>query len=245
MLTMPDAPNVDLPVAIETCPLRPFTPASAVESWMEPLEVWELAPLESTMDPPVAPAAAPPVMATLPPGFLTVLRPLAAPPEMETLPPVPPSLRSLLLPTPAAMVTLPPALLAEEVSPATMRTCPPLPELPAPTATVMLPPPPCLALPEVMSTVPELPRAVSPVASVMGPLLPLAPALAVRMDTGPLEAPSEKPLVMDTRPPVREAAVVEPASTITSPPTPESPEPTLRWMWPPRPLVALPVDSEM
>ena len=87
---------------------------------------------------------------------------------------------------------------------------------------------------------PLLPLVESPVLNTINPLTPDVPALLVRNNNGPLDAPAFEPLIIDTRPPDFEANDVAPAMITISPPVPLSPVPTVTYTAPPRPLNAAP-----
>jgi len=82
---------------------------------------------------------------------------------------------------------------------------------------------------------PLLPLVESPVLSTINPLTPDDPALLVRNNNEPLEAPAFEPLIIDTRPPDFEAKEVVPAMITISPPVPLLPVPTVTYTAPPRP----------
>jgi len=78
------------------------------------------------------------------------------------------------------------------------------------------------------------------VLSTINPLTPDDPALPVRSNNEPLDAPAFEPLTIDTRPPDFEAKEVAPAMITISPPDPLLPVPTAIYTAPPRPLDAAP-----
>jgi hypothetical protein len=83
---------------------------------------------------------------------------------------------------------------------------------------------------------PLLPLVESPVLNTISPLTPDVPALPVRNNNEPLDAPAFEPLIIDTRPPDFEAKEVAPAMITISPPVPLLPEPTEIYTAPPRPF---------
>ncbi len=83
-----------------------------------------------------------------------------------------------------------------------------------------------------------LPLLDEPELNTSAPLDPAAPALADRMNTGPLEVAVPSPLVKARDPPVW--TVLRPATTVAIPPAPLVPLPTLTTTAPPRPTVAAP-----
>jgi hypothetical protein len=87
---------------------------------------------------------------------------------------------------------------------------------------------------------PLLPLVESPVLSTINPLTPDVPALPVRNNNEPLDAPAFEPLIIDTRPPDFEAKEVVPAMITISPPVPLLPVPTVTYTDPPRPFVDAP-----
>jgi hypothetical protein len=87
---------------------------------------------------------------------------------------------------------------------------------------------------------PLLPLVESPVLNTINPLTPDVPALLVRNNNEPLDAPAFEPLIIDTRPPDFEVKEVVPAMITISPPVPLSPVPTVTYTAPPRPLNATP-----
>jgi hypothetical protein len=87
---------------------------------------------------------------------------------------------------------------------------------------------------------PLLPLVESPVLNTINPLTPDVPALPVRNNNEPLDAPAFEPLIIDTRPPDLEAKEVAPAMITISPPVPLLPVPTVTYTAPPRPLDAAP-----
>jgi hypothetical protein len=78
------------------------------------------------------------------------------------------------------------------------------------------------------------------VLNTINPLTPSVPALLVRNNNDPLDAPAFEPLIIDTRPPDFEAKEVAPAMITISPPVPLLPVPTVTYTAPPRPLDAAP-----
>jgi hypothetical protein len=91
-----------------------------------------------------------------------------------------------------------------------------------------------------MYNAPLLPLVESPVLSTINPLTPDVPALPVRNNNEPLDAPAFEPLIIDTRPPDFEAKEVAPAIITISPPVPLLPVPTEIYTAPPLPLDAAP-----
>jgi hypothetical protein len=87
-----------------------------------------------------------------------------------------------------------------------------------------------------METDPVVPELDVPELKTSTPLTPLAPALAVRMVTAPLDVAMPWPLTIPTAPPVR--TVLSPEATVSRPPAPLMPLPTVMLMAPPLPPVA-------
>jgi len=146
---------------------------------------------------------------------------------------------ALLLP-PAMIDTEPPVCEAAVVAPADRTRTPPLPLLPVPTATLIAPPLPLVANPDTIVTVPLLPSNAVPLLSNTDPDVPADAALDVATVMEPVVALLLPPAMIDTDPPVCEAAVVAPADSTRTPPLPLLPVPTATLMAPPLPLVANP-----
>lgn len=86
--------------------------------------------------------------------------------------------------------------------------------------------PKLVVVPDPMYNAPLVPELELPVLSTSMPLTPDAPEFAVCTSNAPLLVDVPKPLVIDTRPPVADDEV--PAETISSPPDPLLPDPTVK-----------------
>jgi hypothetical protein len=84
-----------------------------------------------------------------------------------------------------------------------------------------------------------------PVLKTILPLMPAFPALGVPRITSPLVVWSEAPLLIKRLPPglaeFAVDAILEPDDSTKLPPTPESPDPTVMYIEPPRPVEDAPV----
>jgi len=160
------------PVPMETEPLSPLLPASAVPIAILPLEVlWPDPDMIDTL-PPLAPALSPADITIEPP--VEVLRVVASP---------------------ASMVTDPPEESVTDVLPAEIWTSPPTPDTVLPTTSDILPLAPDRAAPVDREIDPESPVSALPVLMSMSPLAPFLPrSLVSRIIFVPLLTVMSPPL---------------------------------------------------
>ena len=136
-----------------------------------------------------------------PPTSEEAFPPRASPPVKEMSPPMPPPYILPSLPKPPTSSMLPPEAAESVVSPAVIRTSPPLPMFPLPTVKLRSPPEPPTPSPVISSILPDSPAVVLPVAKDILPLTPEEPEFTVSSFIAPLFVDSLYPVLNSTSPP--------------------------------------------